>query len=80
MIRKASMSIQSDIGPTRRSTVGTLLMLPIGLIIVLLLLLSFVAFRRVYFPGGTHSHSCGHISRIVRHPSLVLEVEKEVLA
>ena len=45
------MSGQSDIGPTRRSIVSTLLMLPIGLIIVLLLLLSFVAFRRVYFPG-----------------------------
>jgi O-antigen/teichoic acid export membrane protein len=51
MIKEVSISRQSDSGPPRRSMVGTLLMLPIGLIIVLVLLLYFLAFRRGYFPG-----------------------------
>jgi len=45
------MSSQPDSGPPRRGVVGTLLMLPIGLIIVLVLLFYFVSFRRPYFPG-----------------------------
>jgi len=42
------MSDQSDSGPPRRSAVGTLLMAPIGLIIIVLL---YFAFRGRYFPG-----------------------------
>ena len=45
------MSDQSDSGPPRRSVVGRLLMLPIGLMIVLALLLYFLAFPGGYFPG-----------------------------
>lgn len=48
MVKRASG--QSDNGPPRRGLVGTLLMLPIGLIIMLVLLY-FVAFRGRYFPG-----------------------------
>jgi len=51
VIKQVSMSGQSDSGPPRRSVVGTLLMLPIGLIIVLVLLLYFLTFRVGYFPG-----------------------------
>jgi putative membrane protein len=51
MIKQTSMSGQSDSGPPGRSLVGTLLMLPIGLIIVLVLLFYFVPFRKGYFPG-----------------------------
>ena len=43
------MSGESDSGSPRRDLVGTLLMLPIGLIIVLVLF--YFAFRGRYFPG-----------------------------
>ena len=51
MMKRVSISGQSDGGLPRRSWVGTLLMLPIGLIIVLLLLVYFLTFRVGYFPG-----------------------------
>jgi ABC-type multidrug transport system fused ATPase/permease subunit len=51
MSEQVSMLGQSDSGPPGRSVVGTLLMLPIGLIIVLMLLLYFLTFRGAYFPG-----------------------------
>jgi len=51
MIKQVSTASESDSGPARRSMIGTLLMLPIGLIIVVLLLFYLLAFRRGYFPG-----------------------------
>ena len=45
------MSGQNDNGPPRRSLIGTLLMLPIGLIIAFVVLLYFLANGRGYFPG-----------------------------
>ena len=50
MINGVSVSGQSDGGP-RRSVVGTLIMLPIGLIIVLVVVLYFVVFGNGYVPG-----------------------------
>ena len=44
-----SMSGESDTGPPRRDLVGTFLMLPIGLIIVLVLF--YFTFRGSHFPG-----------------------------
>ena len=49
-MKRVSMSGQSDSNP-RGSVVGTLLMLPIGLIIVLVLLVYFLTSRVGYFPG-----------------------------
>jgi len=52
MIKQASMSSQIDSGPPRSSVVGTLLMLPIGLIVALALLyVYFIGFRVRHFPG-----------------------------
>jgi uncharacterized membrane protein len=50
MIKEASMSSQSGGGPRRSSVIGTLLMLPIGLIVALILLY-FIGFGGRYFPG-----------------------------
>jgi len=52
MIKQASMSSQSGSSSPRASVVGTLLMLPIGLIVALVLLyVFFIGFRGRYFPG-----------------------------
>ena len=52
MIKQASMSSQTGSGPPRSSVVGTLLMLPIGLIVALVLLyVYFIGFRGRHFPG-----------------------------
>ena len=51
MIKQVSRSGQFDYGPPRRSMIGTLLMLPIGLIIMLLVLFYVLVFRGGYFPG-----------------------------
>jgi putative membrane protein len=46
------ISGEADTGPPRRSWIGTLLMLPLGLIIALVLLyLAFLRGYRPYFPG-----------------------------
>jgi len=52
MIKQASMSSQSDSGPPRPNMIGTLLMLPIGLVIALVLLyVYFIGFGVRHFPG-----------------------------
>ena len=51
MIRQISMSDQPGRGPTWSRIVGTLLMLPIGIIIVFVLFY-FAAFRGRYFAAG----------------------------
>ena len=52
MIKKASMSTQSGSGPPRSSVVGTLLMLPIGLIVALVLFyVYFIGLGGRHFPG-----------------------------
>ena len=45
------MSDQSESGPPRRGFLGTLLMLPIGLIILLVVVLFFISRGSFYFPG-----------------------------
>jgi len=46
------MSSQTGSGPPRSSVIGTLLMLPIGLIVALVLLyVYFIGFRGRHFPG-----------------------------
>ena len=50
MFDQASLN-EPESGPPRRSLVGTLLMLPIGLIILLALVFYFFTTRRGYFPG-----------------------------
>ena len=52
MIKQASMSSQTGSGSSRPSVIGTLLMLPIGLIVALVLLYVYlIGFRGRYFPG-----------------------------
>ncbi|HUK27489.1 MAG TPA: SHOCT domain-containing protein [Candidatus Acidoferrales bacterium] len=45
------MSDQTESGPPRRGLFGTLLMLPLGLIILLVVVLFFVSRGSFYFPG-----------------------------